>query len=298
MNQQTDQRKTDWVRVTRAEPCPVCERPDWCARTADGTVVMCMRVESEFPVEKGGWIHRFTEPLPPVPAPKEVEKKADWTAECRRMYEHWLAVKKRRQVAKHLHVSIEALDRLRVGIGWDGWNGREFSSWPSRDHNGRCIGYIRRYKDGEKRTNRGGSTGVFYTHEWFGYPGPIYVVEGGSDVAACETLGISAIGRASNVHGGDLIRRLIRQHAPSKDIVVVGERDAKPEKRGTVASCPLECQGCAFCWPGLFGMQKVAAEIGGVGVMIPEPYKDMRDLLTKGGIVALKEIRTTLTEEQ
>lgn len=251
-----------------------------------------MRVESEKPIDKGGWLHRLSDPLPAVPPPKKVDKKPDWTDECKRMYEHDRAGEKRRQVAEHLHVTVTALDRLRVGIGWDDWNHQEFSSWPSRDHTGRCIGFIRRYSDGVKRTNQGGSTGVFYTHKWFQYYGPVYIVEGGSDVASCESWKLCSVGRASNVHGGEWIGRMIRQHAQNKTIVVVGERDEKPLKRGGVASCPLDCKGCAYCWPGLFGMQKVAKELGGVGVMVPKPFKDIRDLLIQGGLDALRsEVR-------
>jgi len=46
------------------------------------------------------------------------------------------------------------------------------------------------------------------------------------------------------------------------------------------------CRGCAFCFPGLFGMKKVTAELGGraVGVMVPPHAKDMRELLT-GGLI-------------
>ncbi len=283
----TGYRTTTWVEVTRSEPCPICEHPDWCARTTDGMAVYCMRVESDKPIESGGWIHRLDEPLPPVPAPKPVKKQRDWTDECWRMYAHHRAGKKRRQVAKQLSVSVEALKILCVGIGWD-WDHQEFSSWPSRDHTGRCIGYVRRYDDGSKRTNRGGSAGVFYTANWSRHPGPVFIVEGGSDVAACEKWRLSAIGRASNVHGGTWIRRMIRQHAKQKRIIVIGERDAKPEKRGGVSSCPSDCPGCAYCWPGKFGMIKVAAELACLAVMIPEPYKDMRDLLSKGGIDELR----------
>lgn len=272
----------------------MCERPDWCARTTDGSVVMCMRVESDKPAPKGGWFHRLDEPLPPVPPTKSVEKKRDWTKECRKMYEHAGAEEKRRQVAEHLHVTVTALERLRVGIGWDEWNHQEFSSWPSRDHTGRCIGYVRRYSDGVKRTNKGGSTGVFYTYEWWKHSGPVYIVEGGSDVAACETWHLCSIGRASNVHGGEFIRRMIR--GLHKRIIVIGERDEKPEKRGGIPSCPANCTGCMWCWPGKFGMDKVAAELKCLGLMIPEPYKDMRELLIQGGIdklraVALREIQ-------
>jgi len=275
--------ESTWVRVNRAEPCPICDKPDYCTRTTDGTAVKCMRVESDLPAKTGdGWIHRLADPLPPKPEPKKVEKKADWTVECRKMFEHELAHAKRCEVADLLKVSVESLEELRVGIGWDEWNKREFSSWPSRDSDGRCIGYVRRYADGTKRTNQGGTTGVFYVPTWHVNPGPVFVVEGGSDVAACVTHRLNAIGRASNTYGGHWIKKMIKQCCPGRLIVVVGERDANPSKRGTVASCTVNCAGCAFCWPGYFGMRKVTAEIGGraVGVLVPPGSKDMRELLT------------------
>jgi hypothetical protein len=275
--------ETTWIRVSRSEPCPVCDRPDYCTRTTDGLAVKCMRVESNQPAKKGpGWIHHMTDPLPPRPPAKKIEKKADWTAECKKMFEHDKAHDKRCEVADLLKVSVESLEALRVGIGWDEWNSREFSAWPSRDSDGRCIGYVRRYSDGTKRTNQGGTTGVFYVPTWYTHPGPVFVVEGGSDVAACESHNLNCIGRASNTYGGHWIKKMIRQCCPEKLIVVVGERDQNLDRRGTVASCTTNCAGCAFCWPGYYGMKKVAAELGrrAVGVLVPPSSKDMRELLT------------------
>jgi hypothetical protein len=37
---------TPWRRVRRTHPCPICQRPDWCRVTADGTLAGCMRVEA------------------------------------------------------------------------------------------------------------------------------------------------------------------------------------------------------------------------------------------------------------
>ena len=279
--------ESTWIRVSRAEPCPVCKRPDYCTRTTDGAAVKCMRVESEKPDKGklGGWIHNLADdPLPPMPPPKKVDKKPDWTDECRKMYEHEKAHDKRCSVAEQLKVSVESLDAMRVGIGWDDWSGKEFSSWPSRDSDGRCIGYVRRYSDGSKKTNQGGSTGVFYTPTWYAHPGPVFIVEGGSDPAACESHNLSAIGRASNVCGGHWIRKMIEKRCPNRLIIVVGERDEDPSKRGSpsVPSCTVDCRGCAYCWPGYFGMKKVADELGprAVGVMVPPGVKDMRELLT------------------
>lgn len=45
-----------FVRHTRRNPCPVCQKPDWC-RTFDDGWTECMRVESPRP-SNGGWQHR------------------------------------------------------------------------------------------------------------------------------------------------------------------------------------------------------------------------------------------------
>ncbi len=112
----------------------------------------------------------------------------------------------------------------------------------------------------------------------------MFIVEGGSDVAACESHNLNSIGRASNTCGGEWIKKMIRQCCPEKLIVVVGERDWNQSKRGMVSSCTANCCGCAYCWPGKFGMKKVASELGGktVGVLVPPGSKDMRELLTGG----------------
>lgn len=279
---------SEWKRVSRREPCPVCHKPDYCTRAVDGTAIRCMRVESDKPTHgkdgSMGWLHVLSNPLPPVVKSKVVEKKPDWTTECKQMYDHDMAHEKRCEVADLLSVGVHALESLRVGIGWDSWNNAEFSSWPSRDHNGRCIGYVRRYADGSKRTNEGGSTGLFYTSEWFTHPGPLFVVEGGSDVAACESAGLAAIGRANNTQGGEYIRRMVKQCCPDKRIIVVGEQDEAPERRGKVASCTVNCRGCAYCFPGFFGAKKVSAELNAKWVMVPRPHKDMRELLSAGGL--------------
>ena len=279
---------SEWARVTNREPCPICGKPDFCTRAINGSAVRCTRVESErLSADKNGgtaWLHSMEDPLPPLPPPKEIEKKADWTKECREMFNHEKAHLKRRAVAHDLSVSIESLVSLRVGIGWDEHNGIEFSSWPSRDDAGRCIGYVRRYHGGSKKTNQGGSTGVFYSSRWCQHPGPVFVVEGGSDVAACETNELCAIGRASNTCGWHWIKELISKHCPFKKIIVVGERDENPSKRGIVSSCPVDCKGCSYCWPGLFGAKMVAKELSASWVLVPPGFKDMRELLSKGGL--------------
>ena len=62
---------SNWSRVRRSHPCPICERPDWCLITGDGSAAICQRVESNKPVgTKGaGWLHKLSdEPLSYGPA--------------------------------------------------------------------------------------------------------------------------------------------------------------------------------------------------------------------------------------
>lgn len=80
MNGLTYGRTRPFSRVSRHNPCPICDRPDWCLVYHDGTV-LCMRVTSdrEAPGGLGGWWHqhRSGQPLAPmllrptrVPAPR------------------------------------------------------------------------------------------------------------------------------------------------------------------------------------------------------------------------------------
>ncbi|BCV20412.1 DUF3854 domain-containing protein [Moorella sp. Hama-1] len=44
-------------RVSRREPCPICGRTDWCG--INSRLAVCMRVESDYPVSNGGWLHKL-----------------------------------------------------------------------------------------------------------------------------------------------------------------------------------------------------------------------------------------------
>ena len=57
-----------WRNVSRREPCPICQKPDWCGVSADGAVCHCMRVESPNPCPSGGWFHFLVERPRQMPA--------------------------------------------------------------------------------------------------------------------------------------------------------------------------------------------------------------------------------------
>lgn len=224
----------------------------------------------------GGWIHKLTEPIPALKA-AEPRKVADVSGLAEKMFKDKLAVDKRNSLAKAIGVSPEVLASMHVGIGWD-YDGKEFASFPCRDETGAVLGITRRYADGEKKTMVGTSnSGVFVTERWWKNPGAIFIAEGASDVAALATHGFSAIGRPSNTGGGRIIAKMIERRAKDRSVLVVAENDQKLNRRGVVKGCRKSCNGCSFCWPGMYGAKLVAAQIGCRWKALPIIVKDARE---------------------
>ncbi len=50
--------------VTAKDPCPVCDKPDWCSVSGNGEVVICMRQAdgAHKPTKNGGWLHLKADP--------------------------------------------------------------------------------------------------------------------------------------------------------------------------------------------------------------------------------------------
>lgn len=50
--------------VTAKDPCPVCDKPDWCSVSENGEVVICMRVSdgAHKATKNGGWTHLMATP--------------------------------------------------------------------------------------------------------------------------------------------------------------------------------------------------------------------------------------------
>lgn len=283
--------KKGWVRVTRQEPCPICGKADWCGRTTDGAVVRCMRMQNDHPCPSGrGWIHRLDDgrKLPERPAPREKEK-VDVVKLAKRFYETPKATEIREQVAGELGVSVRSLEMLGVGFGCD-YNGKEFSSWPSRLANGRWVGLSRRYLDGSgKKTYPGTSnTGLYYERKWWSRPGPVLILEGGSDVAAAISGGVAAIGRPSNYGSVGEIRSMLLANDAARRVIVVGEHDEKPEKREMEP--PDGCKGtacegiCQMCWPGKYGAKRTAQELDVPWIMPHGRFKDFRSMFEDDAI--------------
>lgn len=274
---------SDWLRVSRASRCPVCESDSWCTYTACGSAVKCMRVKSDNACDKGGWFH-FDKPLDATrtTTPAEAPPKIDAEPIAKECYEHEQATWIRQELAEQLGVTTEALELLRVGCGFDTHDGQRYASFPSRDAAGKIVGITRRYRDGSKKTLRGTTNGLFYSPKWAQTLGVVLIVEGASDVAAAISLGICAIGRPSNVGGAAEIKQMLA--GKNRKVVVLGENDEKPHKRGVHDYCPIDCPGCLHCFPGKYGAEHTASQLGVPWCMPPSACKDFRDMKQKKAI--------------
>lgn len=260
---------SEWRRVTRENPCPVCGKDTWC--TVSAGAVHCMRKESDKTCETGGWIHVMEAPLPP---PKKEQKKltiSEVGLVVDSAFRHPRAESKRSEIAAQLGVSSQVLRNLKVGAGLDDYRKQWFTSWPERGPDGRYVGMVRRYPDGAKKTYPGTTHGLIYADGW--RRGKVlFLPEGGSDTAAILSLGLSAIGRPSNLGGVKQLAQLLK--GIIIPVVVLGERDQKQN-----ADCG-GCGQCGLCWPGRFGAMETAKRLAKHGLsvwwaMLPEA-KDAR----------------------
>lgn len=255
-----------WIRVSKDKPCAVCGKPDYCTRSADGTVAKCMRIESHKKAkgDAGGWIHRINgQPMKLLPREKKKPPEQDWTAFARKCFEDGASV--RETLADELGVSVKSLERLLVGCGFDDFRRVSYSSWPEKRPGGKIVGIIRRYwipvsdGGGNKLTMPGSKHGLYLPMDWWLGNGPVVLCEGGSDTAALLTLGLSAIGRPTNVGGVNMLIGALRDC--ERPIIVLGERDRKPDRVGAVKQCRSDCDGCQWCWPGRYGARVTAERL-------------------------------------
>jgi hypothetical protein len=280
----------DWVEATRARPCLVCGKPDWCSATRDHRELRCHRGH-ELAAPPG--FARVADYRDGVPRFKFVGigiDRADGLAYDPAVYRvrataaapsaaptrPWATLSgefaneargRLHMLADELGVQVAMLEAL--GVGWTGhaW------SFPTLDAAGTVTGLVTRFPSGDKRTIRGGRHALFYALElWHQGDGPVLIVEGASDVAALAGLGLAAVGRPSARGGLQHLIPLLGQWPIDRGIVVVGERDEKPDGR----------------WPGREGAVAIAEGLAAAlyrdvcWTLPPEPHKDSRQLVASG----------------
>ena len=289
-----------WVRVTRTHRCPECDGSDNCTVSTDGRVVWCGRVESDRMNAGGQWLHRIDDdggarghrprvPQPPPPRPKSSGTGTKWRDIAIAGLRHPRLTEKRDELARHLGVSVTALERLKVG-----WSLSKCWTFPERDADGQIIGILRRWPDERKLQLAGSARGLTFAKDWAETKGPVYLVEGPSDTAALMTLGLCVIGRFNDKGGSELLAELLARHAMDRQLIVIGENDRKSHeslKPAVRERHSPECDGCSSCWPGKFGAIAIAEKLSQYlcreidWSLPPDSAKDSREwlnLMTSG----------------
>ncbi len=232
-------RNSDWQRVSRRRPCPICGKPDWCLYTGsaeDPSAAICARIESERPAGEGGWLHRLRNEdhrgrsllrrrvIRAAPDGEGERPIMDFGAYARLCHRSCLPGALR-QLADGLGLSHESLVRLQVG------SSRRHNAWtfPMSDAAGQVTGIRLRLADGRKLSVRGGREGLFVpvdleVVDW------LLVCEGPTDTAALVDLGFAAVGRPSCSGGARQLTALVARLRPS-EVVIVADAD-EPGRRG------------------------------------------------------------------
>jgi hypothetical protein len=174
---------TDWREASRAEPCPICEKPDWCSLAGpEGAIeaAVCMRIESDNQRANGGWFHRLCE-----------SDNSTWQ-------QPKLSTGNGKPKGKSFSTSADAITALEKQ------HGKHSASWTYTD--GKPVGVIVRWDrpDGEKDIR----PVSLYPDGWHiaGMPSPrplyrlpeladadsVYVVEGEKTVEAARSIGLTA----------------------------------------------------------------------------------------------------------
>lgn len=253
-------------RVTRANPCGVCLKDDWCLYGQD--VAICMRVPSHrakaFSDGTVGYLHsRSGGPLP-IPAPK---KKEEVFVDSAKLLDKWAVdygYKSLEYLSKSLGVSVESLERLGCvkapqHLVW---------GFPMKNGQGYVIGIRMRHENGRKWCETGGHNGLFIPNGTV--DSHILITEGPTDTAAALTLGFYAVGRFNCCGGISLINDFIYENKV-RSATIVADVDHDRVVNGSTLN------------PGIQGAMALAELLEIPSRCVTLPTKDLRSFLQYGG---------------
>jgi 5S rRNA maturation endonuclease (ribonuclease M5) len=264
------------LRVSAKHLCPVCGKPDWCLRTADGAAAICARIESGKPLgkrEPAGWLHILRAQVGTSANSRQtrtcrlnfnsnkalpvVGKSEVGIPSLAQEYVAALAPERLSVLASSLGLTPEALLQLEVG-----WSEEHAAySFPMRDAAGTVIGIrLRSAATGQKFAVRGSRQGLFVPMRLGS--GDFLITEGPTDCAAMLSLGFDSVGRPNCNGGLQLLTELVRVRHLSQ-VVVVADTDA----------------------PGQAGAERLADVLVAyvpVRIVTP-PAKDAREWVLLGG---------------
>lgn len=257
----------EWIRVSRANPCKVCEKPDWCTYSPALGLALCMRVESTKPSKNqmGGWLHRIGEPAMSAPIVRPHKTPPPLTG-GKKLVSDWSKQTSQAALesfASSIGVDVASLVALRAA-----WAGQHRAwAFPMMDAYQEVIGIRLRAEDGRKWAVPGSRQGLFIPS--YAPETTAYITEGPTDTAAALSIGLFAIGRPSCNCGSDHIRTFCRLNGVHR-LVMVADNDK----------------------PGIEGAKKIATDVRLPYVIFIPPAKDLREFVQAGGNYPMVEETT------
>ena len=255
-----------WQHATAQNPCPICQKTDWCC--FGDYAMKCMRVESERACPSGGWYHFYDNRtrIDFVPRSKPAPARIDAGAVIGRIRIKSLP-QQLEQSARVLGVTVAALESL--GAAWH--TEKNALAFPMFDAQRNEIGIRLRNELGFKWAVSGSRNGLFIPKEL--NPQLVtFLPEGPTNTAALLSIGIQAIGRPNVLAGNEELARCLK-HFRIRRAVVVADNDS------------LKQIGNREGYPGIEGAIKLQKQLKVPTViwMPPSPLKDVRDFINRGG---------------
>lgn len=253
------------MRVSKQNPCPICNKPDWCM--IGKSLVICMRVGSprEKKMKDGqvGFIHPLDGTVQYV-APKKADRPQ--TVNFPQLYATMAARTKGWQVNR-MAVSLGMMPEPLLELGMVMRDDR-VAAFPMRDSKRNIVGLRMRSITGDKFAEAGSHQGMFIPSR---DPEPtVYLPEGPTNTAAGLSLGLYCIGRPS-CNGGIYEVVALVKSLGCKRAVIIADADPDIVFRERVTNA------------GADGAITLALHLGIPNTIITLPSKDLRDFVKTGG---------------
>lgn len=241
---------TEFLRVSRVRPCPVCERTKFCmvdrASPSDPVRVICTKIESANRWGEAGWLHVLRDEdwrRPRVARVRHVSVSTSASVpdfgSLARGFQEAIVPDSFCAFAAGIGLSTQSL--VGLSVGWadqstltrmdTSCTGRGCWSFPMRDADGSMVGIRLRTAGGFKYAVSGSRQGIFVPQDPFP-PNRLLIAEGPTDTAALLDLGFAAVGRPSCTGGAKLLVTLVRR-LKTESAVIVADAD-EPGIRGAV----------------------------------------------------------------
>jgi hypothetical protein len=256
---------SEWIRVTKANPCPVCGHDSWCLTSLDGTTGLCMRVANDRPKQFKSGDVAYIWKLENGPVKVSITEKAPKAPEIDAesiMESFWYRTTPNDMVRLSNSLGVKASSVMVMKVAW----ASEFGAFafPMRDGNGKIIGIRLRRQNGDKWSVTGSKSGLFLP---YCSPEPhAYVVEGATDTLAALSINLFAVGRPS-CSGGLFQLKTLFERIGTKTITIIADNDK----------------------PGLDGAETLVRNIQIPCCIITLPCKDLREFVADGGTVEMLE---------